>query len=370
MNRETPSALLLFELIARRWTVPAPARGLVFNAAQSRLIAPLADGSIALVDAADPEPPDSRIAEDEAGRKTIAPRRSSPRPATIVPAVGKGKAEAVRGSGDGFVVAWRDGGLAHLDADGTAKPLPPFGSTPVLALDRRGATLIVSEAEVTLRPDEGAPIEGRTPAGTRAAALSPDGRTIAFGGDDGIALSPASAPGEIVKRFAVPGPISRIVWRDDGAFLAACCEGEGLALLGLRDGRLGRIGSFPTPPRSIAFSAPCNALVASGAFRIAAWDLDRPPFDGDQSGALETGRAGMVAVVEVAAHPKRRLVAAAFADGQIVIAEPGRRDEMLLKASGATPAALAWSDDGRMLAIASEDAVSLVTLPDALFKST
>ena len=78
----------------------------------------------------------------------------------------------------------------------------------------------------------------------------------------------------------------------------------------------------------------------------------------------------MVAVVAVAAHPTRRLIAAGYANGQIVIAEPGRRDELILKASGPAPAALAWSADGRMLAIAAADAVSLATLPDALFKPT
>src|SRR5208337_4369666 len=95
MNRETPSALLLFELLARHWSVPAPAVGLVFNRSESRLAAPLADGSLALVDFADPEPPESRIATDDAGRRTIAPRRSEPRPATIVAACGTGPAEAV-----------------------------------------------------------------------------------------------------------------------------------------------------------------------------------------------------------------------------------------------------------------------------------
>jgi hypothetical protein len=62
------------------------------------------------------------------------------------------------------------------------------------------------------------------------------------------------------------------------------------------------------------------------------------------------------------------LVAAAFGNGSIVLAEPGRRDEMLLKASGARPSALRWSSDGRTLAIAAPDAVALATLPDALFK--
>jgi hypothetical protein len=371
VNRETPSALLLFELIARRWTVPAPPRSLTFNASQSRLAAPLADGSTALFDCADPEPPESRMATDQAGRRTIAPRRSPPRPATIVPASGPGPAQVVRGPDDGFLIAWRDASLTRLDPGGTVVAIQAPGSSPLLALSRRGATtLVLTEGDVTLRPDDGPPTKAHAPAGARVAALSSDAATIAFGSGDGIEFASTSAPGAILRRYAAPSAVGRIVWRDDGAFVAATCHGAGLALIDMRNDRFGAVVNFPFPPLSIAFSGPSNALVASGAYRIAAWDLDRPPFGGDRSGALETGRAGTVAVVEVAAHPKRRLVAAAYANGQIVIAEPGRRDEMQLRASGATPTALAWSADGRMLAIAAEDAVSLATLPDGLFKST
>ncbi len=361
----------MFELFARRWAVPAPAVGLMFNASQRQAAAPLGDGSIALVACADAEPPESRIAVDASGRRTIAPRRSGPRAASIVAASGPGPAQIVSGSDDGFLMAWRDASLWRLDRAGTVIPVAPPGSAPLVALVRRGATtMILTSDEVALRPDEGPATRARPPDGARVAALSPDGRTIAFGSAEAIELVETWAPGAIVRRYAAPGPIGRIVWRDDGAYLAAACGGAGVVLVDLRDNRIGCVGGFPVPPRSIAWSGPSNALVVSGAYRIAAWDLERPPFDGDRSGALETGRAGMVAVVEVAAHPTRRLVAAAYANGQIVIAEPGRRDEMILKASGATPAALAWSADGRMLAIAAQDAVALVTLPDALFKSS
>jgi len=76
-----------------------------------------------------------------------------------------------------------------------------------------------------------------------------------------------------------------------------------------------------------------------------------------------------MAVELVAAHPARKLVAAAYGNGQIVIAQPGARDELALKIAGPTPTTLVWSSDGKMLAIADSGAVSLVTLPDALFKS-
>jgi sugar lactone lactonase YvrE len=343
----------------------------IFNASHSRLAAPLANGSIALVDCADAEPPESRMATDQAGRRTIAPRRSTPRPATIVPASGPGPAEVVCGPDDGFLIAWRDASLTRLDPAGATAPLEQPSPLPLVALCRRGATtLVATEGELTLRPDNEPPARATAPSGARVAALSPDATTIAFGSADRIEFALASAPSAIVRRDTAPSSVDRIVWRDDGAFVAAACGGAGLALIDMRNDRFGVIGNFPSPPRSIAFSGPANALVASGAYRIAAWDLDRAPFDGDRSGALETGRAGMAAVVEVAAHPKRRLVAAAYANGQIVLAEPGQRDEMLLRASGSTPTALAWSADGRMLAIAAEDAVSVASFPDALFKST
>lgn len=148
-----------------------------------------------------------------------------------------------------------------------------------------------------------------------------------------------------------------------------------------RDLRCGRVGvagcgrqslrrrrHFPTPPRSVGFSSAGDALVASGAFRIAAWDLARPPFDGERGGALETGRPGLAAVVEIATLPGRKLVAAAYANGRIVIAALGAHDELVLQAAGPEPCALVASPDGRSLAAAAGDHVSLLSLPDALFK--
>ena len=371
MNQESPSAFLLFELLARRWTVPSPAVGLAFNAPQSRLAAPLADGSIALVDCADREPPEGRIGADDSGRRTIAPRRSDPPPATVAAAQGPGAAAVCCEAGDGFLVAYRDAGLWRLHADGSIVAMAPAASAPLIAVDRcaaTGTTLIATAAETTLRSDAGAITRAPAPAGVCSAALSPDGATLAFGCGGALALAPVAAPDAIGQRFATPGDVGRIVWREDSAFLAAAVESNELALLDVGAQRFGCLAGFPATPRSIAWSRPANALVVSGAYRIAAWALDRPPFDGDHSGALETGWTGRIVVEHVAAHPSRKFVAAGYANGQIVVAEVGRRDELQLRASGQAVTALAWSDDGRMLAIADQDSVALVSLPDVLFK--
>ena len=372
MNRETPSAFLLFELLARRWTTPAAVEAVSFNAAQSHVAAPLANGSIALVACADREAPEDRIATDDAGRKTIAPRKLNLPPATVAAARGPGPAKMRPDGGDGFLVGYRDGSLWRLSVDGSMAALGPKTRAPVIALDRSahaGRTLVVGAEETMLLADGGGVVRAPAPAGVRSADLSPDGTTIAFGLDAALILAPADTPGSTAARFPTPGAVNAIKWRPDGAFVAGVCEDDkALALVDVGASQRGVLTGFAAAPRSIAWSASARALVVSGAYRIAAWSLHRPPFGGDHSGALETGRAGMVAVDQVAAHPSRSFVAAAHANGQVVIAEIGRRDELQLKASGPRVNALAWSDDGRMLAIAAQDALSLVSLPDVLFK--
>jgi hypothetical protein len=364
LSRESPGAFPLFDLLARRWRLPAPAAELCFNASASAVAATLADGRVALVDVADAEPPEKRIVVDDAGRRTIAPRRGEPRPAVVLAARGAGPARLAPGRGDNFLIARGDGSLAALAPDGGEALTRRAVGGEVLALHHAaGMTAIVAANGVEIADQRGGQDWD-----ARHVAISPDGAWIAFGGGDGLLLTNSARPFAVAQRRLCPGPVERLVWSGDAAYLAAACGKGGLALLDLAGERFGAIGDFPTPPRSIAFSAAANALVASGAFRIAAWDLARPPFAGERRGALETGRPGLVAVVEVAAHPSRNLVAAAWANGQIAIAALGGRDELILQPAGLAPSSLVWSGDGKTLAIASGEMLSLVSLPDALFK--
>ena len=104
--------------------------------------------------------------------------------------------------------------------------------------------------------------------------------------------------------------------------------------------------------------------VWSGVFAMTA-----PPRDGETSGALETGRAGLVPVETVAAHPTKKLIAAGYANGRIIVAQIGSRDELLVKPLGSAVTALAWSGDGRHLAMGTVDGTAaIVTFPAQMFK--
>ena len=361
MSRQSPGGFPLFDLLARRWRLPSPALSIHFDAASQTLAAPLADGRIALIGAADSEPPEARIAVDEAGRRTITPRKGEPRPAIMLGAEG-GPATLVA-AGEGFVVSRAGGALARLAADGTLTPLPAAREIVALDATASGRLALAGPRGVELREHDG---KSRTldDAAAQAIAFAPDGARVAFGAGDALCVS---ASGE-TKRYACSGLVERIVWRADGAWLVALCGASGIALLDLEGERFAALGGFPTPPRSAGFSEAAHALAVAGAFRIAAWDLARPPFDGRQDGALETGRPGFVPVVAVAPLPGRKLTAAAFANGQIVVAALGLRDEMILQATGPEPSALIASPDGRMLAATAGEEVALIALPDVLFK--
>jgi hypothetical protein len=367
VSAQNPGAFPLFDLLARQWRLPAQPVAAVYDAASSTLAAPLVDGRVALISVDDAEPAESRIVVDEAGRRTIAPRRREPRPAIVAPARGEGPACVAAAAGGGYVVARGDGGVSQLAADGAETPLG--ASRGVLALDAsaQGLLAIVGARGVELRDATGATKTGGLDWCAETVAVSPDGARLAFGCGATLRVADRAAPLN-AKTYSCAERVQRIVWRADGAYLVAICGAGGLALLDVASGRFGVVVGFPTPPRSAAFCEAANALIAAGAFRIAAWDLAAPPFEGERAGALETGRPGLAPVVEVAALPRRKLAAAAYANGRIVIAALGARDELVLQAAGPEPAALVAAPDGRSLAVAAGGGVWLLSLPDALFK--
>jgi WD40 repeat protein len=84
-----------------------------------------------------------------------------------------------------------------------------------------------------------------------------------------------------------------------------------------------------------------------------------------------TGKPGLVLIERVAACPTRNLVAVGYANGLLSLAEIGRREEILLREdTGSAVCALAWSPDGKFLAVAGNDGrAAVVEFPNEMFKS-
>ncbi len=227
-----------------------------------------------------------------------------------------------------------------------------------------GHDVFVSRAD-----DEVVRLRQAAPSSTHAIAFSPDAKRLAFDSGDGLSIWAVDGDPEPIREFSTPSRPASIRWSRDGSWLACGLETGGFGLVRLADGRSGVVGGFPSPVRTVCWSAQENTLFASRAFRIAGWSMADPPFEHAASGALETGRTAAVPVETMATHPLRNLIAAGYANGRITIAQIGSRDELVVRFSGSAITALAWSGDGRHLAVGMVDGTAaIVTFPAILFK--
>lgn len=366
----------LFDLLARTWERPAAVAGAVFNADLSAVAFPLADGTVSLARVADPESALSRVRiSGDLGQNTIRPRTRLPRPVETTEAFGPGAPPVAALGASDFAVGAADGTVRRLTPPGEQRPEPVRLDGPVVSVASADAGRIAAAtdgATVVLWSgrDGSAPRRQDLGGAARIGALafSHDGRLLAMARADGVSILDVGGTAPL-RTLRLPGRPSAFAFGPDDRWLAAPMVTGGFALVDLDDGRSGTVLDFPGPVRSVAFSAVADALVASGAFRIAGWSMKRPPIGDDSGGAIATGRAGLVLVEAVAAHPDKPLVAAGYANGQILVARPGARDELIVKPAGGAVTVLAWSADGRHLAAGCADgAASLVTFPPQMFK--
>jgi WD40 repeat protein len=372
VNQQSMQNLTLFDLLARSWQRPAAVTGLRFSADGSAVAFSGEDGTVAIAAIADYEPPDSRIrVSGDLGQTSIRPREKPPVPLIATASLGDAAVPLAAQPRSGFLVGSAGGEVLPLGCDGeVGEPLFRIDGL-VVALDR------AAQAGIIAAGGEHGGVLWRGAGDTRALefekplsalALSPDGRRLALGLGDGLSIRPTQGSGASRDIPLAARPIS-IVWSGDGAWLACGLETGGFALANMADGRTGIVPGFPALVRSVCWSEPANALFASGAFRIAGWSMSAPPLGGETAGALETGRAGMVPVEIVAAHPHKKLIAAGHANGRITVAQIGTREEIVVRPLGGAVAALAWSGDGRHLAIGTADGTAaIVTFPDQMFK--
>lgn len=357
MNQPNARTLTLFDLLARRWQVEAPIVDACFTVDGGAAAFSTAGGSVLIAASPDPEPPESRIrVTGDLGQITIRPRTVDPAPLITVGSLADG-APPLAAADAAFLVGDGDGRVLRLDPDGATQPVATVGGAVAALAHAAGVTAASDHGSLTIVEPAGT---RRIPLpGLHAVAVAPDGRIAAANAAQLILVE------ETDRAWPLLGA-GRLAWRADGRWLAAGLGTEGVALLDPTSDDLVRLRSFPAAVRSLAWSAPAAAFVAAGAFRVAAWDAAALPATDN---ALVTGQPGLVVVETVATHPTRPLVAAGYANGQVAIAQIGSRAELLLRQDGAAVTALAFSPDGRHLAIGdAAGTVAIVTFPPQMFK--
>ncbi len=375
MNQQPMQNLTLFDLLARSWQRPSAIADLRFSTDGSAVAFTGVDGTVAIAAVEDREPPEARIrVSGDLGQTTIRPREKPPAPVIATTAFGEGDVPIAPYAHSGFLVGAAGGEVLHLTADGEdAGPLVKIDG-PIVAIDhsaKAGTTAVSNGHDVFLMrgQDDAVQLRPAMTASTGALALSPGGRRLACGLDEGLSVWAVEGDATLIRDVPLSARPVSIRWSSDGTWLVCGLETGGFALVSMTDGRAEIVAGFPSPVRTVCWSQPAHALFASGAFRIAGWSMTAPPFGDETSGALETGRAGLILVEAVAAHPEKKLIAAGYANGRITIAQIGARDELLVRPLGSAVTALAWSGDGRHLAMGSVDGTgAIVTFPAQMFK--
>lgn len=361
--------LQLFDLIARDWSLPSTATDITFSADSSAVAFAAADGSVHLAATADPAAPGQRIRRAvDTGRMTISPRVKPFAPLRSADHTSGRSSSVVALGPSGFAFAKETGRINALTPGGIATHLPvrATGAITALAASADGAMLAYACAgQIWLVPVRGdAPQSLGAFEGITDLGFSPDGLILAAAHAAGLCLLGIADPQPRPYHLPLPGAVTGLTWRGDGAWIAARLDSGGFCVIDAGSRQVTLHQNFPAPVRSTGFNAQTGTVLASGAFRVVAWTL---PDHHD----LMTGKSGLVLVDALATSPARNLVAVGYGNGLLSLAEIGRPTEMLLREdTGAGVTAMAWSGNGAYLAVAGSDgSAALVEFPDLMFKS-
>ena len=269
--------------------------------------------------------------------------------------------------GHGFVSGGDDGRLVRIAVDGAVSELMnvPNRQVDVLAISRSGRFRAAAVGrEVRLLDSQGV-VRARAvdhPSTIAGLAFHPKGKRLAVAHYGGVTLWWTATLGQSAKRLEWRGSHIGVSWSPDGSHVMTATQECELHGWQVADGADLSMRGYVTKVRSMGWQAKPLVLVTAGADCVVAWSFagagprGKPP--------LEIGQSVGRLVTQVAVHPIRKLVAAGFDDGQVVLCElsPDAESRTIrLRSFGSGQiSALAWSPDGIRLAAGTDHGVLCV----------
>ena len=266
----------------------------------------------------------------------------------------------------GWISGGDDGRFHRILPDGTAALIAPFGMRWVenvasftdgarnrLVACSAGKKLVIFNA----RDDELKVLEH--PSTVTGMVFDAKGKRIAASHYDGASVWLVSSRSDTPRRLEWKGSHIGIAMSPDGDNVVTSMQENSLHGWRLSDNQHMRMTGYPSKTQALSFTKGGKWLATSGADSVVLW----PFFGGGPMGKPPTELAGGdgVTCTYVACHPKDDLVAAAFADGLVVIADIGSARILPVAGAGRGPvSALAWSLDGSHLAFGTEGGFAAV----------
>jgi hypothetical protein len=334
----------LADLLGARWALGS-AVGVVAWSGECAAFA-LADGTVALASVPWSGAPTLRRREE--GGVEVVPARGAPPPLARA-SVSRGPCLALAGVAGGFLTGGADGRLRRLALDGTAEKVAKFeGAVNAVVATGPGWACIAGG-----RAYEG-PVENvrDLPHATGLAWHETAGLAVSHAG--GVALR----RGEQVEQLPGEAPGTAVIaFSPDGRWLA------GPALWRLSPPARVALPGAPELPAAAAFSADGSLLALAGPDGARLWHLE------GEAPALGAWQGGSRAASALAFHPRHALLAAAYANGVVMLGPASGRDMLLLRGAADAISALAFDTSGAWLAIGTaEGGCEIIALPDLLFR--
>lgn len=376
MVENSAAGLSLFELLARYWSVDGAVVEVVFNHDDTAAIFRLGTGQVSLASIKDAESPKIRTRMDlENGRTTIRPRENPVTPLITPQTKARPDFPVARFGSQGFAIVDLNGAVQQVTAGGNVvdRLKPESVDIKSMCSSNAGDTLALArQNQITLHDtsDMGVLANLALDHPVNCQAISSDARTLAAWGDKKLSLIDLRNPTASPREIECDGDITEISWRKSGSHLSCASADNSFYIVDCTTGASQRVEGYPMAVRNTAFSEPSNALVTSGAFRLAGWDSNDLPANDLPGTPLTTGKPGFVAINTIAAHPERPLVASGYTNGLLTIANIGSEQEMMLHQENATEVScLCWSKTGEHLAVGyASGKAALITFPAQMFK--
>ena len=308
-----------------------------FDRAGRTVALALGDGSVRLIEPANPVPVREIVVHDGAAL-ALAPGAE---PTSFVSGGDDGKLRRI--ASDGALAEIADFGMNWVEQVATFAParagkggLIAAGVGKVVHLfDADGTKLREMEHPSTVT---GLAFDAK---GKRVGASHYNGATLWFVASD----SP--------RRLEWKGSHIGIAIHPEGEAVVTAMQENALHGWALPDGKHMRMSGYPSKTESMSFSRGGRWLATSGSDAMVLW----PFFGGGPMGKAPTELAGGdgISCTRVAFHPQQDIVAGGFADGLVVVADIGSsRILPITPPCGAPVSALAWSPDGGFLAVGTE----------------